>query len=105
MDVYFATVRRMAPVPESGELVRLDWERRCVVGSTPLVPVNPTVEHDPNPRGGTRGGRGVLVNGDRVFAATYHSVHVFTRDCRPVGQISHPLFSNLHELAWDGDSL
>lgn len=105
MMVYFATVTRTAPVSRSGDLVQLDWNRRKVVGSTPLVPVNPTVEHDPNPRGGTRGGRGVLVDGDKVFAATYHSVHVFTRSLRPVGQITHPLFSNLHELAWEGDSI
>jgi hypothetical protein len=105
MMVYFATVRRMAPVNHSGELVQLDWTRRRIVSQTPLVPVNPTVEDDPNPRGGTRGGRGVLVNGDKVFAATYHSMHVFTRDLRPVAQITHPLFSNLHELAWDGDSI
>jgi hypothetical protein len=105
MKVYFATVRRMAPVDRSGELVLLDWERRQVVTRAPLVPVNPTIEHDPNPRGGTRGGRGVLLNGDRVFAATYHSVHVFTRDLKPIGQITHPLFSNLHELAWEGDAI
>jgi hypothetical protein len=105
MMVYFATVRRTAPVGRGGELVRLDWDTRRVVAAAPLLPVNPTVDHDPNPRGGTRGGRGVLVNGDKVFAATYHSLHVFTRDLKPLGQISHPLFSNLHELAWDGDSI
>lgn len=105
MMVYFATVRRMAPVNRSGELVQLDWDRRRVVAETPLVPVNPTVKDDPNPRGGTRGGRGVLLNGHNVFAATYHSVHVFTRDLQPLGQITHRLFSNLHELSWDGEAM
>ena len=105
MLVYFATVVRCAPIARSGELVQLDWTRKSVLARQPLVPVNPAVEHDPNPRGGTRGGRGVLVNGHEVIAASYHSLHVFTRDLEPVRQISHGLFTNLHELAWDGDAI
>lgn len=105
MIVYFASVRRTAPVSQSGQLIQLDWKRKKVLASAPLAPVNPTVDHDPNPRGGTRGGRGVLVDGDQVFAATYHSLHVFTRNLRALGQITHPLFSNLHELAWEDNSI
>lgn len=105
MVVYFATVVRSAPIAQSGELVKVDWPSKRVVARHPLVPVNPDIHHDPNPRGGTRGGRGVLVNGNEVIAASYHSLHVFDRNLKPLRQISHPLFSNLHELAWDGAAM
>jgi hypothetical protein len=60
---------------------------------------------DPNPRGGTRGGRGILVDGDHVFVASYHTIHVFDSDLRPVRQISHPLFADIHDLAWEGEHI
>lgn len=105
MIVYFATVARAAPVLQSGELVRLDWDRNEVLGRVPLASFNPKIDHDPNPRGGTRGFRGVLANGHEVIAASYHSLHVFTHALKPIDEITHPLFSNLHELAWNGDSI
>jgi hypothetical protein len=105
MVVYFATVTRLAPVVRSGELVRVDWDRGEVLDRVPMASFNPKIDHDPNPRGGTRGFRGVLVSRDEVIAATYHSLHVFNHDLKPLGEITHPLFSNLHELAWQGDSI
>lgn len=99
--VYFSTVVRAAPPERGGELVKLDWRRKTVLGRAPIVATNP-VPVDPNPRGSTRGGRGVLVDGDRVFVASYHSLHVFDRDLKAITQLSHPLLANVHELGWDG---
>jgi hypothetical protein len=102
--VYFTTVVRAAPQQRGGELVKLDWERKRIEARVPMAPVDPPVV-DPNPRGSTRGGRGVLLDGDELFAASYHSLDVFDRDLRPVRRVSNGLFAGLHELAWQEDTI
>ncbi len=102
MNVYFSTVVRGAPDGAGGEVVKIDWSRKRVVARAPIAVVNPAVR-DPNPRGNTRGGRGILIDGDEVLVASYHSLMVFDRSLRPRRQVSHPLFVDLHEISWDGD--
>jgi hypothetical protein len=102
--VYFSTVVRAAPQARGGEVVKLDWATKRVLARHPIVPDNPVV-HDPNPRGSTRGGRGILLIGDEVWVASYHSLLVFDGDLHYLRQISHPLFANLHELASDGKDI
>src|SRR6186997_3021254 len=104
MIVYFSTVVRSAPQQSGGELVKLDWDKRRVLARTPIVPTNPTVP-DPNSRGSTRGGRGILVDRNYVYVASYHSILVFDHQLNFVRQVSHPLFVNIHEIAWDGDAI
>src|SRR5437764_6835434 len=104
MIVYFSTVVRTAPLDQGGELVKLDWRRKEVLGRVPIFPTNPPVE-DPNPRGGTRGGRGILVNEREVYVASYHSLHVFDHELRPTRTVTNPLFAGIHEIAWDGDGI
>ena len=104
MIVYFSTVVRSAPQQSGGELVKLDWDKRRVLARTPIVPANPEVP-DPNSRGSTRGGRGILVDRNYVYVASYHSILVFDHQLDFVRQISHPLFVNVHEIAWDGDAI
>jgi hypothetical protein len=98
--VYFSTVVRTAPEDRAGELVKLDWTTKRVLGRVPIRAEHPAVS-DPNPRGSTRGGRGILLDGDRVLVASYHSILAFDRNLRFLEQITHPLFANLHELAFD----
>ncbi|MBI2221525.1 MAG: hypothetical protein HYU53_09995 [Acidobacteria bacterium] len=102
MNVYFSTVVRRAREGAGGEVVKVDWDRKRVLARAPVAAVNPTVR-DPNPRGNTRGGRGILLDGDEVLVASYHSLLVFDRSLRLRRQVSHPLFVNLHEISWDGD--
>ena len=104
MFVYFSTVVRTAPQERGGELIKFDWQHKQIAGRVPIVPAHPAV-HDPNPRGSTRGGRGILVDGDEVHVASYHSLCVFDRDLTPRRHISNPLFANLHELSWDADHM
>jgi hypothetical protein len=104
MVVYFSTVVRAAPQLRGGEVVKLDWATKQVLARHPIVPDNPAV-HDPNPRGSTRGGRGILLIDDEVWVASYHSLLVFDSDLRYRRQVSHPLFANLHELASDGENI
>jgi hypothetical protein len=104
MHVYFSTIVRGAPRERSGELVKLDWNTKKILGRVPLFSSDPALI-DPNPRGHTRGGRGILVNSSELFAASYHTLHVFDHDLRPLPPIQHNLFCNLHELHWDGDAI
>jgi hypothetical protein len=104
MNVYFSTVMRAAPLDRGGELVKVDWNSKSVLHRVPIVPRDPDVV-DPNPRGSTRGGRGVLTNGTHVYVASYHSLEVFDRDLRPVNRVSNRLFAGLHELDWEQDNI
>jgi hypothetical protein len=68
------------------------------------VPVVPRgVEHDPNPRGNTRGCRGIQVQGGRVLAASYHGVEVLDRDLNHERTLTHGLMVGLHEIHLAGD--
>ena len=96
MDVYFSTVIRNSPPREGGELIWLDWETKQVKQRVPIYPTDPELD-DPNPRGSTRGGRGVEWLGDRVLVASYHTLLFFDRELTPVNHITHPLMAGLHE--------
>jgi hypothetical protein len=104
MFVYFSTVVRSAPQHLGGEIIKLDWKKKQLLARSPIIPMNPTVD-DPNPRGSTRGGRGILLNSKEVLVAAYHSLFVFDLDLNFMRQISNPLFANLHELSWEGNDL
>jgi len=58
MDIYFSTVFRYAPIDQAGELVRLDWDTKHVISKVPVAPRSLQFE-DPNPRGNSRGGKGI----------------------------------------------
>lgn len=105
MRIYFTTVVRGAPIEAGGELVALDWDTRRVVARAPIVPPAPSVAHDPNARGNARGGRGIAVRGDRIYACSYHTVHAFDRALSPQGTVSGGQLAGLHEVAPDGDAL
>lgn len=98
MIVYFDTVRRMRPVKEGGELVKLDWLTKAVIKAVPIIPTDPDIEDDPNPRGNSRGGKGILIVGDELFVGTYHSILVFDLDLKLKRKIDNHLFVNIHEM-------
>ena len=105
LQIYFGTVVRTAPVAQGGELVRLDWGTKTIERRVPIMPRNPSVEHDPNPRGNTRGCRGIQLQDERVFAANYHTVDVFDRELNYLHSISDGLMVGLHETWLDGRKL
>jgi hypothetical protein len=96
MQVFFTTEVRSAPILQGGELIRVDWQRKAVVCKVPIVP-DPLVD-DPNPRGGTRGGRGVALFDGRVIAASYHTLNFFDYNLRPKSTITNGLLTGLHEV-------
>ncbi|MDR9375347.1 MAG: hypothetical protein RI842_10395 [Schleiferiaceae bacterium] len=103
MILYFGTVRRGAPLAEGGEIVKLDWQRKEVLARQPIVPRQPDVSHDPNPRGRTRGCRGIQYAKGRLVAANYHSLEVFDRDLNRMDTVSNGMMVGLHELDRDQD--
>ncbi len=105
MIVYFDTVRRKRPVQEGGELVKLDWTAKRVLKAVPVYPSDPDIDIDPNPRGNSRGGKGIIISGDEIFAGTYHSILVFDPDLNLKRRITNNLFVNIHEMCFAGDDI
>jgi hypothetical protein len=63
-----------------------------------LVPESVWRRRDPNPRGGTRGTRGVSVHGDRLVMAGAERVFVFDTSWRLVDEFTHPLMADVHDV-------
>ncbi len=97
MRVYFSTVVRAAPPSQGGTLVSLDWTTKRVLGSVVVAPTEPTFI-DRNPRGSTRGGRGIARVGEDLVVASYHTLHRVGPDLAPRGRASNGLLVGLHEV-------
>lgn len=97
MRAYFTTVVRTAPVEDGGELVCLDWPSGRVLNSVDIVPTDPLL-NDPNPRGNTRGGRGVARVDGKVVVSNYHTLNIFDKDLNKQREITNRLFVNIHEI-------
>ncbi|MCF6148439.1 MAG: hypothetical protein E3K37_07245 [Candidatus Kuenenia sp.] len=105
MDVYFSTVVRQGPIAQGGELVHIDWSTKKVHAKSTLSPTDPiiTEKDDANPRGNSRGGRGIVKMNDTIYVATYHSLLLFDQMLNPKGKISNNLFVGLHEIFLNDD--
>ena len=102
MIVYFDTVRRKRPVREGGELVQLDWSTKKVIKQLPICPSAPDIDYDPNPRGNSRGGKGMLISDNELFVGNYHTILVFDHCLNLKRRITNNLFVNLHEMCFYG---
>jgi hypothetical protein len=105
MIVYFDTVRRKRPVREGGELVKLDWPAKRVLKAVPVYPSDPDIAVDPNPRGNSRGGKGIINDDDEIFVGTYHSILVFDPGLNLKRRITNNLFVNIHEMCFAGEHI
>ncbi len=105
MIVYFDTVKRKRPVKEGGDLVKLDWGEKKILKSVSVYPSDPDIDDDPNPRGNSRGGKGILVYGDELVVGAYHTLLVFDRDLQFKRKITNPLFVNIHEICSEGENI
>jgi hypothetical protein len=82
----------------------LDLEQERVTFIAP-VPESVWREHDPNPRGGQRGARGVSVHGDRLVLANAETLFVFDTSWRLLAQLTRPELSDVHEVLADADGI
>jgi hypothetical protein len=103
MKVAFGTVVRGAPINRGGELGLLDWETGRIERRIPIVPRDPDLGHDANPRGNSRGCRGIAVVDGQLVAANYHTLQFFGPDLREARRLSHGLMAGLHEIWSPGD--
>jgi hypothetical protein len=95
--VYFSTVERAGVSQGAGEFILADFDAKQVLCKAPVVPTDlKTV--DPNPRGGGRGGRGMWVDGDRVYGASRDRIHTFDRDLKELRSVSNGLLVGCHEV-------
>ena len=94
----FGTVVRAAPVEAGGELVVLDWDQKEVAAAVPMMPREPSVEDDPNPRGNTRGCRGIRWHEGELLAASYHTLERYDASLHRTGALSDGLMVGLHEI-------
>jgi hypothetical protein len=105
MIIYFNTVKRKRPVKDAGELIVLDWLTKTVLKSLPIYPFDPDIDYDPNPRGNSRGGKGMFISSDELFVGTYHSILVFDLDLNLKRKITNNLFVNIHEMCMAGGNV
>ncbi len=105
MIVLFDTVRRKRPVREGGELIQVDWNTKKILGKRPLYPTQPDITSDPNPRGNSRGGKGILIRGNQSWVGTYHTIYIFDRNLNVIKKLTHPLFVNIHEMCFAGQNI
>jgi hypothetical protein len=97
MKIFFGTVIRNAPVRKGGELVKLDWQNKKIEAKVSIFPSNPSVDFDPNPRGNTRGCRGIKILADRLIVANYHTLQIYNLQLCHQNDITHKLMVGLHE--------
>ncbi len=92
-----SVIRYAIPSDVSGYLRILDLENSRVSFVTPS-PESTFRDRDPNPRGGTRGARGVSVHGDRLVVANSERLFVFDTAWRLVVELSDRLMSDVHDV-------
>ena len=92
-----SVVRYAVPTEISGCLRVLDLERGRLSFVTPS-PESTFRGRDPNPRGGTRGTRGVSVHQDRLVVANAERLFVFDTSWSLVAELSDRLMVDVHDV-------
>lgn len=103
MEIFFSTVFRYAPIDQAGELVKLDWENKQVVSKVSVAPRSLQFS-DPNPRGNSRGGRGIAIINKKIIVAGYCELQVYDQQLNHLRNITHSLMSGLHEVYQAGEN-
>jgi hypothetical protein len=104
MRLVFTTVVRQAPVAAGGSVRMFEWPSGRLLAERAVAPVDPPVV-DPNPRGNSRGGRGVAFLPDAIVIATYHTLEICDLSLQAVGAFSHGNFAGIHEIRRRGKRL
>ena len=71
----------------------------------PIFPTDPDIRDDPNPRGNSRGGKGIIIKDKEIYVGSYPTILVFDFDLNLKRRITNNLFANLHEMCFDGDDI
>lgn len=95
--VVTSAVRHAGQERFSGYVRIVDVGDGAVLHAEP-VPESPWRSVDPNPRGGTRGAKGVSVHGDRLVVCNSDSVFVLDERLGLVTTFTHPLAGAIHDV-------
>jgi hypothetical protein len=95
--VVTSAVRHAGHERFSGYVRLVDADSSDVLHTEP-VPESPWRGVDPNPRGGTRGAKGVSVHGERLVVCNSDSLFVLDERLQPVSTFSHPLTGAIHDV-------
>lgn len=99
-----SAVRHVGQAQFSGYLRVVDLDSGQTLLMEP-IPESPWRGADPNPRGGTRGARGVSTHGDRFAVANADTIFVFDSSWRRIGELTHPLAGAVHDVLAEEDRL
>ena len=102
-NLYFSTVIRSASSENAGELVSINWANKQIVQKTTIAPKSLKID-DPNPRGNSRGGRGIFCINETIIVASYCELQVYDKDFNFKYCISNDLMVNLHEVNYTNDN-
>ena len=98
--LFFSTVFRYAPNDQAGELVKVDWQKKRVLKRVTVGPKTIWID-DPNPRGNSRGGRGIALVDNKIMMAGFCELQVYDLDLNHLTNITHNLMAGLHEVFRD----
>ncbi len=97
-NILISTVRRHIPASEpSGHLYTVDFENQQILRCTNIIEP-PYREYDNNPRGGLRGCRGISITTNQVAIANASFIYRFNPQWTPLGIISHPSCTAIHDI-------
>jgi hypothetical protein len=97
-------IRNTDPSASSGHIYVVDVEKQNVLQrSTIIEPPYKTL--DPNPRGGTRGGRGIALGEDQIAIANYSMIFRYSPKWEFLGLISNPLTASIHDTVFQDGTL
>ena len=100
--VVTSVIRHLDARSKSGFLSVVDWPSGRLVARLP-VPESMHRMTDPNPRGGTRGVRGVSALRDKLLVANADKVFVVDRNWKAVSEVTHPFMGGVHDILAEPD--
>ena len=95
-----SVVRGAGVEKASGFLHQVDLDHRRATHRC-SVPESAFRSRDPNPRGGSRGVRGLASLEDRLVIANAERLMVYDPDWKPIADLSHPLLGGIHDVVAD----
>jgi hypothetical protein len=95
-----SVVRYVRDTEISGSLRVLDLDKSRLIFVT-ASPESTFRSADPNPRGGTRGARGISAYGERLVVANAERLFVFDTAWNLVSEISNELMADVHDVLAD----
>ncbi len=102
--VVTSNVRGALPGEPSAYLRVVDLDSGSLLLTT-RIPESLFRAHDPNPRGGQRGGRGLSVHDGRLVVANAERLYVLDTSWRLVDELSHPLAADIHDVLAEEDGI